>query len=342
MRQSDRQKRTFSRREALQAMGAAAVGVTMAPSIAAAKGGEPVKVGMIGLDTSHVIAFTGTLNRAKPGDDAYGAKVVVGYPGGSPDVPASANRVEKFTNQLRHDFGLEIVEDIPALLTKCDAVMVESVDGRPHLRQSKPVFEARKRLFIDKPFTGSLKDAQEILELSKKHKSPFFSCSCYRFVPEIIALRNADVGKVKEVESSYTMSIEKHHPDLFWYGIHGVEALYTVMGKGCEWVERTAGTPIDVTKGQWKDGRIGIFRGIRKKGAGKNGVVVRGTQGEKHNEKPKKSIYYGLMAAVVKFFQGGETPIDPTETLEMIEFMTAAQLSKERNGARVKLSELRA
>jgi hypothetical protein len=46
------------------------------------------------------------------------------------------------------------------------------------------------------------------------------------------------------------------------------------------------------------------------------------------------------MAAVVQFFRTGRAPIDPEETLEIIEFMTAAQLSKERTGARVMLSEV--
>ncbi|MEW6356666.1 MAG: Gfo/Idh/MocA family oxidoreductase [Planctomycetota bacterium] len=331
----------LTRRDALRTVGGMAAALAAARAAIGQGNEKVVKIGMIGLDTSHVIGFTGTLNKAKPGDEAYGAKVVAGFPGGSPDLPASATRVAKFTEQLKKEYGLEIVDSIPALIEKVDAVMVESVDGRPHLAQARPVFEARKRVFIDKPFTASIADAKEILRLSKEHETPFFSCSCYRFVPEIVALRKADVGEVKEVESTYTMSIEPHHPDLFWYGIHGVEALYTVMGPGCEWVERKAGTPLDITRGQWKDGRIGVFRGVRAKDAAPNGVVVRGAKGEKTSEKPKRSIYYDLMVAVVKFFQGGPTPIDPEETIEIVEFMTAAQLSAERNGARVMLSEVR-
>jgi len=55
--------------------------------------------------------------------------------------------------------------------------------------------------------------------------------------------------------------LEPHHPDLFWYGIHGVEALFTMLGTGCERVQR-ATTPdgrIEVT-GLWSGGRKGIFR----------------------------------------------------------------------------------
>ena len=67
-----------------------------------------IRAGMIGLDTSHVPAFTRIFNSAKPGDDTAGIKVVVGYPGGT-DIPASRDRVEKFTEQLR-GLGVEIVK----------------------------------------------------------------------------------------------------------------------------------------------------------------------------------------------------------------------------------------
>ncbi|MHC4643750.1 MAG: gfo/Idh/MocA family oxidoreductase, partial [Planctomycetota bacterium] len=67
------------------------------------------RLGMIGLDTSHVIAFTKLIN--DPAKN-YGCKVVVGYSGGSPDIPSSANRVDQFTKQLQDDFGVEIVDSI--------------------------------------------------------------------------------------------------------------------------------------------------------------------------------------------------------------------------------------
>jgi hypothetical protein len=70
-----------------------------------------IRLGMIGLDTSHVIAFTNYLNNP---NNNTGCRVVAGFPGGSPDMPASADRVEKFTGQLREKHGLKIVDSIEA------------------------------------------------------------------------------------------------------------------------------------------------------------------------------------------------------------------------------------
>jgi len=220
-----------------------------------------------------------------------------------------------------------------------DAVLIESVDGRPHLDQARPVFRARKPLFIDKPFTASLKDAQEIVRLSRESRVPFFSSSCLRFQPEAVKWRkDAGVGKVSKVQTRFHMSIERHHPDLFWYGIHGVEALYTVMGRGCVSVKRRSEDGLDITEGKWADGRIGVFCGVRK-GSRKPLIKVWGSKGEA--ESKKGYSYQPLCEAIAKFFHTGKAPIDPLETLEIIEFMSAAQLSKERGGAEVRLDELR-
>jgi hypothetical protein len=299
---------------------------------------KDLRAGIIGTDTSHVPAFT-ALYASHP---EWRIKVVAAFTGGSPDIPSSAERVQKYAETIRDKHGVEIVDSIDALLAKVDVVLIESVDGRPHLAQARPVLAAGKRLFIDKPFTAGLKDARELVRLSKETGTPFFSCSCARFQPEIWKLRtdpaSAGVGTILKVQGSSPMNIEPHHPDLFWYGIHGVEALYTVMGPGCVSVSRKVMGDLDITTGKWKDGRTGVFRGVVK-GDYKPLVKVWGEKGE--FETPGGFDYKGLVATMAEFFQTGKAPIDPAETLEIVEFMTAAQLSKERGGAEVTLEEVR-
>jgi len=294
-----------------------------------------LKAGIIGTDTSHVPAFTDLLHK----HPEWRIRVVAAYPGGSPDMPDSATRVQKYAKEIQDKHRVEGVESIEALLAKVDVVMLESVDGRPHLAQARPVLKAGKRLFIDKPFAGNLADAREIVGLAKETGTPFFSCSCARFQPEIWRLRaDAGVGKVTKVQGSSPMHLEPHHPDLFWYGIHGVEALYTVLGPGCVSVSRKIEGNLDVTTGRWKDGRIGVFRGV-KQGDYTPIVKVWGDKGE--YETPGGFDYSGLVRVMAEFFHTGKPPIDPQETLEIVEFMTAAQLSSDRGGAEVPLDEVR-
>ncbi len=220
---------------------------------------------MIGLDTSHVVAFTKILNAPNQNPALAGVRIVAAYPGGSPDVPSSHNRVAGFTADLRDKFGVKIVDSIEELLTNVDVVFLESVDGRPHLEQARPVLKAHKPMFIDKPLAGSLNDAIAILELARETNTPCFSSSSVRFSTGIDSVRhNAKVGEIVGCDIYGPCSLEEHHPDLFWYGIHGIEGLFTVLGLGCESVSRTHTKGTDVVVGLWSQGRVGTYRGIRQ------------------------------------------------------------------------------
>ena len=317
------------------------VGILITGVPAAGNDEEVIKVGIIGLDTSHVIAFTRILNDTERKDHVPGAKVIAAFKGGSPDVTASATRIDRFTKQIQEQFGVEIVDSIEELCKRVDCVLLESVDGRPHLDQVKPVFKAGKRVFIDKPMSGSYKDAKEIVRLSKESGVPFFHASSLRYYDSIRRLRdNPKIGKIVGVETWSPCTLEPHHPDLYWYGIHGVEALFAIMGAGCESVQRVHTKDVDVVVGKWSDGRVATFRGLRSGRRG-YGAVAYGEKGILSSFQIEgNNTYRNLMVEVVKFFRTGVSPVSPEESLEVMAFMSAADVSKERGGAEVKLKEL--
>ena len=299
-----------------------------------------IRIGMIGLDTSHVPAFTDVLNNQENKAHVSGAKVVAAFKGGSADIESSASRVDGYTKTLVEKYGVKIYDSIEELCKNVDAVMIESVDGRPHLAQAIPVIKAGKPIFIDKPLAGSYRDAREIVRLSKESGTPFFSTSSLRFVNELQELKSSE--KLGTMLGAITFSpspTEAHHPDLFWYGIHGVEMLFTLMGTGCESVTRVHTAGSDVVVGRWKDGRTGTFRGIRE-GKADYGAIAFGSKAVIPSSIPMKVDYRGLVVEIIRFFQTGVPPVSPEETLEMMAFMEAADLSKARSGQTVKLSEL--
>ena len=298
---------------------------------------KPIRVGMIGLDTSHVIAFTKIMNAPDATGDLVDVEVVAGFPGGS-DLPDSVKRLKGYTDQLRDEMGIEIVDSIPALLEIVDVVMLESVDGRPHLKEARPVIEAGKRLFIDKPVAGSLKDAVAIYSLAKERNVPCFSSSALRFSADVAGLRGRDdIGDVLGCLAWGPCTIHETMPDLFYYGIHGVESLFTIMGPGCVSVSRASTEGADVVTGVWNDGRIGTFRGIRS-GKAAFGATVFGSKGIGHGG--AFTGYEPLVREIAKFFKTGEVPVSPQETIEIFAFMEAADESKRLGGAPVKLSDL--
>ena len=315
--------------------------LSLSVSIATASGQTlDIRVGIIGTDTSHVTAFTKLLNDKSDPNHVAGARVVAAFKAGSPDVDASRTRIDRFAAELKDKWGVEFVDSIEELCERVDAVLLESVDGRPHLSQVRPVFKAKKRVFIDKPLTASYADAREIVRLSRESGVPFFSSSSLRFVADIQTIRNSD--KHGGIHGAFTFgpeNLEPHHPDLFWYGIHAVEMLYTLLGPGCEQVTRVKTDTGDTVVGRWKDGRIGTMRGLIR-GRQDYGAVAFGMKAVLATPVPMKSDYRGLLIEVVKFFQTGAPPVQPEETLEIMAFMEAAELSKVRGGAPVALAEV--
>ncbi len=298
---------------------------------------ELLRVGIIGCDTSHVPAFTKVFNNPTDDETLAGIKVVAAFPGGSDDIPSSADRVDMFTEQLR-EMGVEIVDSVEALLQRVDVVLLESVDGRKHLEQVRPVFAAGKPVFIDKPFAGSLADAIEIIELSQKHKTPFFSSSALRYSPNIQATReNEQIGEILGCAAFSPCALEPTHPDLFWYGVHGVETLFTIMGPDCQQVTRTQTDGAELVTGVWKQGRIGTFRGIRE-GKHDYGAVVFGSKSNQYIH--GFGGYKPLLVQVAQFFKTGKPPIRPEETLAMFAFMEAADESKRQGGRPVTLESV--
>lgn len=298
---------------------------------------EPLRLGLIGLDTSHVIAFTSRFNESDNPNHVPRGRVVAAFKGGSADIESSHTRVEGYTKTLVEKYGVKIYDNIKEVCENVDAILLTSLDGRPHLSQVRPVFEANKPVFVDKPVAGTLKDAVEIYRLAKESKVPCFSSSSLRWYPGVVEVANADVGELISVLSYGPAPSEPNHPDLFWYGIHPTEALFTVMGTGCETVTRTSTEDTVVVTGIWKDGKVGTLHGLAK---GRFGYKVTAFGSKAIVEQTKGGDYTPMLREVIKFFNTGKPPVAPETTLEIYAFMEAADESKRRGGTPVKISEV--
>ncbi|MFG0263965.1 MAG: Gfo/Idh/MocA family protein [Rhodopirellula sp. JB055] len=303
-------------------------------SFASVSAKDPVRIGIIGLDTSHSPAFAKEFNAEhSDGDPLAGFRVVAAYPYGSKTIESSSSRIPGYTEQLK-SMGIEIVDSINDLLSKVDCVLLETNDGTLHHEQALQVFAAGKPVFIDKPVGSNLAETVAIYEAAKHHNVPMFSSSSLRYSKGAQAIRSGSVGKVLGCSAHSPCKIEPSHIDLYWYGIHGVETLYTCMGVGCETVSHTSTDDFELAVGRWGDGRIGTFRGIRAGGSGYGGMVY----GEKAiQEIGKYDGYRPLLVEIAEFFRTGEPPIDSAETIELYAFMQAAFESKRQGGIPVEI-----
>lgn len=327
----------YNRRSFLKSVAAAGVGLATAgsPFLSKAKTTQsPTPIGIIGLDTSHSPAFADIINNSP---DITDFRVVAAYPHGSRTIESSYSRIPEYTEQVK-EMGVEIVDSIDELLDRVEVVLLETNDGHPHLEQALPVLEAGKRLFIDKPIAGSLEDTIAIMEASKEYNTPIFSSSSLRYIEKAQAVRHENlIGDVLGADTYSPAVLEKSHPDFFWYGIHGVEILYTVMGTGCESVKRVSTEDTDIVTGKWKDDRLGTFRGTR---SGPHSYGGRAFGSEEILDLGTYEGYEPLLFKVLDFFRTGQSPVSMEETLEIYAFMEAADESKRRDGEAVTIEEV--
>ncbi len=313
----------------------------VAVSVAALSASAELKIGIIGLDTSHVLSFTEIIN-VKKADFAAGARVVAAYQWGSKDIVSSTNRYPKYIAQMK-DMGVEIVPTIDELIAKVDAVCLETNDGREHLWQAEKVFAAGKPCFIDKPLAHNLRDALKIVELGRKTGAKYFTSSALRYGKAVQEMRSGKCGRVLTTALVAPSPDEKQgtHGYYTWYGIHGFEPIVAAMGVGAERVTCMRNDEGDAIGIQYGDGRfaqlhlfrakwnyIGYFLPERPADGKAPATMWDGYPG-----------YEPLLRVILEFFRTGEVPVPIEETIEIFELMEAAEMSAKRGGEPVTLKQ---
>lgn len=292
---------------------------------------SPLRLGIVGLDTSHAPAFTRLLNDPAASGDRARVEVVAAFPIGT-DLAASADRIERFTAEVRA-LGVDIVDSLDALLARVDGVLLLAVDGRSHLPLARRIVDAKKPMFVDKPLAASVEDGIAIADHAGALGVPWFSASALRFG----APAPPEIGALRAVEAWCPCPLEPTHPDLYWYGVHGVETLYALLGPGCATVrcDRTAMTHL--VTATWRDGRTATLRGMRD-GAGGYGAKLRGERGDA--ERGAFVGYGPLVDAIASFFVTRVPPVAASEAVEVLAFMSAAERSARQGGAAVAIDDV--
>ncbi len=300
-----------------------------------------VRVGIVDTDTSHAVEFTKRLNHIGIAEEQWvdGAKVVAAWTAPSAIVPEERHR--EYNRILSEELGIRFVDSLEELRNLVDAVMVESQDGSVHLQRAKPFLEVGMPVFVDKPFACSLHDGLLMAEIAAKHNAPLFSSSSLRYALEVQQVQEQvnEWGKVVAADAFSPSSTHPRNPGLFHYGIHGVETLFALMGKGCLRVRCIYNDDGEVVVGEWEDGRIGTMRGIRK-GAYAYGFTVVCEKQAWATIIDVRFIYRELLKRVVTMFQTRKPPLDISETLQIVAFIEGAGQSAKQNGAPVDLPKL--
>lgn len=280
------------------------------------------RIGIIGLDTSHGPELARFFN-VGPGSRV--GRVTAAWPGGSPDAPLSIDRVAGFTKQVTAEYGVEIATTPEEVAARSDALLLLAMDGRGHADLFARVAPSRCPVFINKPLTTSVKDAETITAAADRHGVRWFSASALRWA--------WPAGRVaRSVSVACPLWFEPANAGWFWYGVHGVELVQTAMGPGIAAVRVEVAADRETLHARWRDGREAKVVGVLQKdapfGIGADGAAVQ----------PVTVTMEPLSSVIAEFFAGAPAPVGPAAMVEAVQVLAAANLSRAQGGAEIALA----
>ena len=292
---------------------------------------EPLKIGFVGLDSSHCVEYAKLLHDKSHSHHVPGARIVAAYAGGSTDWELSYSRVPGFRERMEKEFGVTTFNSIEEVAAVADALMILSVDGRVHFAQFEIVARTGKPVYIDKPLSVTHVDAEHLQAIAQSTGTRIFSSSVWRFSRGLNQSLADLSGSCRHAHLQGQWPLEEGLHGWFYYGIHQVEMLYAAMGPGCYRVAGHRDGDFEVITGFWPDGRIGTIatnhvepRPFGGWLLGEDGSALVEVQDSKHDR------YRAFLLATIEFFRGASSPVSLTETLETIAFLEGAARSVEQ------------
>lgn len=297
-----------------------------------------LRIGIIGLDISHASRFREILNDPSNPHHVPGGRIVKAYPGGTDTFHLSASRVPQFSQEYAEN-NIELTDSIENM-TDCDAFCILSSVGDQHLEQFKAVAKFGKRVFIDKPLACSYKDALAIARIAREYNTAVTTTSSFRFAHGIDDILQSEDQTILNCQVFGKMDMFEDYRDYFWYGVHGCDILYRMMGTGCKAVHAITGEPSDLLVGHWHDGRLGTIL-TKRGGRWGFGCAVLTDSGYRHGQAENDPPSYALLIRkLLDFFAGGEAPVDIQESLEIMAFLEAASRSRTEGGKLIEIASV--
>jgi len=221
-----------------------------------------------------------------------------------------------------------VVDRQEDVIGKVDAVMIADDCSMKHQKRAAVFLKESIPTFADKPLSADPREAEAIIDLARKHKAPFMSCSALRFACEIEEFNRKDRDAVGEVVTGNAIG----HNELVFYGIHPLEALITLVGPGVKSVRNAGSINRDLLALEYKDGRLFTLTANKEMGYVFQ-VNLYGTKGWRQLTISDGAYFYvTMLKRFIQMVKTGRGPFSPDETLEIIRILAAG--AKLRNSTK--------
>lgn len=278
-----------------------------------------VKVGIIGLDSSHTPEFVRLIQGEEKKMEGLRVEKAMRFAS-----PFQAEFGQDERQAKIEKWGVRMCRSVEETVDGMDAVFVEINDPAQHLHYFEQVAGLGIPVFLDKPLAGTLNDGLKIVELAAKHRTNVWSASSLRFIPGLAAARTKAPDPV--CANIYgALGKAASGSDLIWYGVHAVEMLNAVMGSGARSVRALSddnGVVISVQYGNGRRGVVECNSNLYQYGGRlqrQDAFAVFDSVGE--------IFYVYLLQEIRQWLAGGPAPVSMSDALEILAILDAAERS---------------
>lgn len=282
-----------------------------------------LKVALIGLDTTHSIEFT----RRMVGTDVPPEQCVHRLQPTmcmSFETPFQNREGLAARTEIMQSMGVRVTEDFDEAVRGADALMLEINDPALHLEYFMRVAALGKPVFLDKPFAPDMAQAHEICAVAAANGTKFFTASSLRFDPAVVAASAANPTP-KRAYLWGPLGRALAGSSVVWYGVHTVEMLQRLMGRGATSVRAIPDVNGTVFVAEYGDGRRGVLE--MTEGNYRYGGVLHCAKGgaETVFTIGADLAFYGAMVREIEtFFHGESVGVALDDMLESMAILQAA------------------
>ena len=234
---------------------------------------------------------------------------------------------------------IEVVDDVSDMVGRVDGALVLTRYPDKNLEYARPFLEAGVPTFIDKPLAPGVETAYEIVRLSREHGTPIMSTSALRYAAELDELRSFVRGR--ELWGGSVVAPGDFRVENTLYGIHVVEALSSLIGRG---VDRVRGREVEGPRGTHVLVEVvyksGVAFSVHMGSPCYKWVITLACEGASTTVVIENSyeFYRRTISKILEMFRTGAEPVDVRDTLEVVRTCYAVQRSIEE-GREVVLDE---
>lgn len=252
----------------------------------------------------------------------------------SPDVSVVCawGLVEEASQAWAREKGVAWAASPEAVVEQVDAVALLAPDNAEvHLALAERVFPAGKPVYVDKTFADSIRMAEAIIDLAAKHKTPFFSTSALRYAPALVAFMQEEAAR------DVIDAAGQGPAEWLRYGVHTVEPLVTLFGPAVKRLRTGGQGALMRVELEWQDGRT-AHATVNGYGGVDFGLRVTTRKGSRWLDLNDIRFYDNLVERMIAFFKTGNPPVPAEETLTVIKILEKALVSREHDGAWIRLA----